>query len=243
MHSPKTPTTEETNAAPPGTFLTLNLLTESETLHKPTIKSSISIKQGSPVFYIGRLDTSNYMISDERISKLHCVITKKRHPIQTESIYESPAMGLEDVWLLDFSTNGCYVNRKKVSKGHKVKLFDGDKIHLFIDKQHHERLGYVVTINDGTGLYRNGVRPKDDVTCGLVELQDRFDKKLMLFNKRGVEQHVRQPQKKDPSSDAASDIENLEMIVGKRKIDAEDKVAGQPSGKKSKRVCLSNLGQ
>ncbi|GMF08182.1 unnamed protein product [Ambrosiozyma monospora] len=33
MHSPKTPTTEETNAAPPGTFLTLNLLTEHLELH------------------------------------------------------------------------------------------------------------------------------------------------------------------------------------------------------------------
>ncbi|GMF99864.1 unnamed protein product [[Candida] boidinii] len=137
---------------PPGTFLTMHVLKGCNKRHE-----TIHIPQGHNPFVIGRNEsTSDYVIPDERISKLHCLVLKKRHPIQATSIYESPAMGLEDIWLLDFSTNACYVNGNRIKKGNKIRIFDGDVIHLFIDKNNMDYLGYKIEVNDGTGLYRNG---------------------------------------------------------------------------------------
>lgn len=138
---------------PPGTFLTLQLV-KAPASHE--FKEFIHIKQGKPTFCIGRYNNLDYTVLDDRISKLHAIITKKRHPIQTASIYESPAMGLEDIWLLDSSTNRCSRGNMKIKKGCKVKIFNGDEISFFKDKQKGEELTYKVIINDATGLFNNG---------------------------------------------------------------------------------------
>ncbi|VEU21077.1 DEKNAAC101961 [Brettanomyces naardenensis] len=139
--------------APPGIFLTLKLI-KAPNGHR--FHSYVHIKQGKPAFYIGRFNNLDCTITDERMSKLHCVIMKKRHPIQTTSIFESPAMGLEDIWLLDFSTNGCFIGDRKIKKDHKVKIHNGDVISLFKDKQKGHELVYKVIIDDGTGLFHDG---------------------------------------------------------------------------------------
>ncbi|ODQ77874.1 hypothetical protein BABINDRAFT_163249 [Babjeviella inositovora NRRL Y-12698] len=141
------------HSTPPGTYLTLQPLSESIP-HQP-----IHILQGMNPFVVGRSDKCNVTITDDRMSKIHCGITKKRHPTGTNTnIFESPAMGLDDVWLIDNSTNSCFINQLRIGKGKKAKIFDGDMIYLFNDKQKHQMLGFRVCINDGTGLFNGGER-------------------------------------------------------------------------------------
>lgn len=181
---------------PPATFMSLSVIPPGQVKTK---LSTIYIPQGTPAFYIGRLDNLNVQMNDERISKIHCMIVKRRHPTNdtglnnTSSthlslserennkgsdegvVYSSPAMGLDDVWLLDFSTNTCYVNGMKIGKGKKIKLRDCDVISLFIDKKHDSELNYLVRIIDTTGLY------VDDFNSNLERKRvamDENDKKL-----------------------------------------------------------------
>lgn len=170
-------------SAPKATFMSLSTTPGSI----PTEVNIIHIPQGKSAFFIGRLDNLNTVYSDDRISKIHCIILKRRHPTHDNnstnslndtysnnnnnnskfnsqannsvleeangSMFTSPAMALDDVWLLDFSTNTCYVNNMRIGKGNKIKLRNGDIISLFIDKKQHSRLDYVVSIIDNTGLF------------------------------------------------------------------------------------------
>ncbi|TID28222.1 hypothetical protein CANINC_002655 [Pichia inconspicua] len=170
---------------PKATFITLKSLQGEH--------SSVHIPQGVPAFYFGRLDNLNVKMTDERISKIHCMIMKRRHPTKdqdTESIIEdssslngnmfsSPAMGLDDVWLVDFSTNTCYLNNVKIGKNMKVKLRDGDIISLFIDRKNNSRLDYVVKIVDSTGLFVEDLNiervkvPADDNDLNMYKMKLR----------------------------------------------------------------------
>ncbi|CDR43429.1 CYFA0S12e00452g1_1 [Cyberlindnera fabianii] len=153
--------------APAGTRFTL--------VPKPNkfFKSSIHIPQGLSPFFIGRYQTCHRRIVEDRMSKIHCAFTKKRHPVGN-SLYESPAQGLEDIWLADYSTNACYLNGMKIGKGKKVVVFAGDEIMLFNDMVKGEQLAFTVHVNDPTGLF-NGGQPTDKGTRTVVD-QDDFDK-------------------------------------------------------------------
>ncbi|GAV29927.1 hypothetical protein PMKS-003433 [Pichia membranifaciens] len=191
---------------PPATFMSLSIIQPGSVKTK---LSTIYIPQGIPAFYIGRLDNLNVQMNDERISKIHCMIVKRRHPTKDTSgpttnsianisfnreskgydengIYSSPAMGLDDVWLLDFSTNTCYVNGMKIGKGKKIKLRDCDVLSLFIDKKHDSELKYLIRIVDTTGLY------VEDVNSNLERKRvavDESDKKLFETKlKEGLKQ-------------------------------------------------------
>lgn len=143
----------------PGTFLTLELVSPAG---NNGAKSFVHIKQGTQAFFVGRFNNLDYTLADERISKLHCAIVKKRHPTKAPSIYESPAMGLEDIWILDCSTNSCFVGNRKVCKGHKVKIHNGDKISFFRDKQKRDEITYKVVVNDCTGLFNRGEKSTEN---------------------------------------------------------------------------------
>ncbi|ODQ44589.1 hypothetical protein PICMEDRAFT_18003 [Pichia membranifaciens NRRL Y-2026] len=207
---------------PPATFMSLSIIQPGSLKTK---LSTIYIPQGTPAFYIGRLDNLNVQMNDERISKIHCMIVKRRHPTKDTSsgtssnsivntpynlenngfdengIYSSPAMGLDDVWLLDFSTNTCYVNGMKIGKGKKIKLRDCDVLSLFVDKKHDSELKYLIRIVDTTGLYI------DDVTSNLERKRvtiDESDRKLFETKlKEGLKQvevHVMQRKRKPVES-------------------------------------------
>ncbi|ODV61664.1 serine/threonine/tyrosine protein kinase RAD53, partial [Ascoidea rubescens DSM 1968] len=142
---------------PVGTYLTLKLIQDNEYYNKITnIDKTIYIKQsGSKPFIIGRNSVCNLNINEIRISKVHCIIIRKRHVVG-DSIYESPAQGLDDIWLIDFSTNGCIINNKIIGRRKKTKIYHNDVLHLFYDKDSKEKLSYKLIINDGTGLFLNG---------------------------------------------------------------------------------------
>lgn len=132
-----------------GLFLTLNSLPSS------SIKGKIAIKQGVNPFFIGRSDECNCKIDDNRLSRIHCFILKKRHAVG-DSIYESPAQGLDDVWYCQNGANASYVNGKKVPAGAKILLHDGDEIQIIWDRINDITVAFQLEFNDTTGLFHRG---------------------------------------------------------------------------------------
>lgn len=159
---------------PEDTFVTLQPLPES------FIKHPIHIRQGVNPFAIGRNEACNISFNDDRMSKIHCLFTRKRHAMDGASIYESPAHCLEDVWLLDFSTNSCFVNNVKLGKNKKVQLFNKDRIDLLVDEKIHQLMSFVFHINDATGLFNAGERTAEDLVSPVsvdandIKLQPRL---------------------------------------------------------------------
>lgn len=161
--SPPRPS-QNSHAAPAGTRFSLVPISNR------FVQKSIHIPQGLSPFCIGRNQACHNRINEDRISKIHCAFTKKRHPVGN-SLYESPAQGLEDVWLIDFSTNGCYINDQKIGKGKKVQIFNNDVVMFFNDSNKHERLGFTVRVDDATGLFNGGVGTGDRE----IVAQDDYD--------------------------------------------------------------------
>lgn len=141
--------TKGTNKKCGGKFLTLNPLPESK------IQESIVIKQGVNPFFIGRSDDCNCRIDDNRLSRVHCFILKKRHAVGN-SIYESPAQGLDDIWYCHSGTNISYLNNVKMGPGTKTLLQEGDEIKIIWDRNNDFVIGFSVELNDTTGLFNNG---------------------------------------------------------------------------------------
>ncbi|CCH43442.1 Carbon catabolite-derepressing protein kinase [Wickerhamomyces ciferrii] len=164
---------------PPGTSLTLTPTSKSVN-HK-----EIFIPQGVSPYVIGRNAVCHETIAQDRLSKIHCAFTKKRHPVGM-SLYESPAQGLEDIWLIDFSTNACYINGTKIGRGKKALVYNNDEIMLFNDNNKKERLAFKVHIIDGTGIFNNGESPYGEHTTRETVEQDDFDRsslpKIVLPN-------------------------------------------------------------
>ncbi|WPK26557.1 hypothetical protein PUMCH_003915 [Australozyma saopauloensis] len=140
---------------PRSTFITLVPLQES------IMKSPIYIGQGINPFTLGREGNLNICINDDRLSRMHCLFTRKRHPVGEASIYESPAHGLEDIWFMDFSTNSCYVNSVRVGKHRKTQIFSGDRVDLIVDRPSKQVMAFLVRIDDTTGLFNGGERLPD----------------------------------------------------------------------------------
>ncbi|CAN3364590.1 serine/threonine-protein kinase Rad53p [Diutina catenulata] len=159
-------------SAPLDVFITLEPL--------PYSKSSnpIHIRQGVNPYCVGRNEGCDTIVNDERMSKIHCIFSRQRHPVTAHSIHESPASGLEDMWLLDVSTNSCFVNNFKLGRGKKVKLYHGDRVFFFKDHIEHEEMGFTVNIRDGTGLFKGGERIDDVNDDQEVVDQNEYDVRL-----------------------------------------------------------------
>jgi serine/threonine/tyrosine protein kinase RAD53 len=221
-------------STPKATFMSLTLQPGSINTHT---SSTIHIPQGTPAFYIGRLENLNVNIMDERISKIHCMIIKRRHPTNNNSnienssvnfnssinddnnnnnnnFFSSPAMGLDDVWLVDFSTNTCYVNNNKIGKGKKTKLKDGDILSLFIDKKNNAKMSYLIKIHDMTGLFiedENFERTKISV--------DEGDKKLFESKLReGLKQVDQKTVKKRKNVESITEVTNSKKQITRKEM-------------------------
>ncbi|AGO11390.1 AaceriACR142Wp [[Ashbya] aceris (nom. inval.)] len=131
-----------------GLFLTLHPLVNS------SIRKRIYVNQGINPFFIGRSDECHYKIPDNRLSRIHCFFLKKRHPVGN-SIYESPAQGLDDIWYCHNGTNVSYVNDMKLLPGTKVLLQDGDQVKVIWDKAQNITIAFRVEINDSAGLFNS----------------------------------------------------------------------------------------
>lgn len=137
---------------PPDTFITLVPLENSQ------FQTPIHIRQGVNPYSIGRNEVCDTYVNDDRMSKVHCLLHRRRHPTIVNSIYESPAHCLDDLWLLDVSTNSCSVNTTRLGKNKRIQLFEGDNLYFFIDEQSKEQTGFKVKIINRTGLFNGGER-------------------------------------------------------------------------------------
>lgn len=162
----------EDEIVPLDTFLTLDPLPDS------IMRKSIFIRQGVNVFSIGREKCLDAIFDDDRMSKLHCLIVRKRHPVNEASIFESPAHGLEDIWLLDSSTNSCFVNGVRLGKCRKAQIFNGDRIDLMADADVCEWVSFQVRIVDATGLFNGGEKLADGHSLVNVVHFDQNDLRL-----------------------------------------------------------------
>lgn len=171
-NAPSTTGLDDREIIPQDKFLTL------EPIPKSSFKNSIFIRQGHNPYAIGRSEACDTSIDDDRMSKIHCLINRKRHPVGEASIYESPAHGLEDIWLLDFSTNSCFVNGVMVGKYRKVQLFSGDRVDLFVDNEVHELFSFKIRVDDATGLFNGGEKLADVPSLVNVVKFDANDIKL-----------------------------------------------------------------
>ncbi|EEQ38806.1 putative serine threonine-kinase [Clavispora lusitaniae] len=156
------------------------------------MKRPIYIRQGVNPYAIGRNETCDTFINDDRMSKIHCLINKKRHPVLEASIYESPAHCLEDIWLLDFSTNSCFVNGVRLGKGRKVQIFNRDRVDFFVDDTCNQSMSFIVRINDTTGLFNGGEKVQDHKFVNVVKF-DAADAKLrppIVAEPPSVKSHV-----------------------------------------------------
>jgi serine/threonine/tyrosine protein kinase RAD53 len=146
-----------TSDAPPDTFMTLEPLKNSK------FQNPIHIRQGVNPYSIGRNEACDTYVNDDRMSKIHCMFYKQRHPITGNSIYESPAHCLDDMWLLDVSTNSCTVNTTLLGKNKKIQIFNGDYLYFFIDEKSQEQMGFKVNIINNTGLFNGGERLRNQI--------------------------------------------------------------------------------
>lgn len=54
----------------------------------------------------------------------------------------------DEIWLLDNSTNSCYINDTSIGKGRKVLLQNGEKLSLFRDGNSDELISFNVNLKD-----------------------------------------------------------------------------------------------
>lgn len=150
LHSNNTANVKSSKKKGNGRFLTLQPLPDS------IIQESLEIQQGVNPFFIGRSEDCNCKIEDNRLSRVHCFIFKKRHAVG-KSMYESPAQGLDDIWYCHTGTNVSYLNNNRMIQGTKFLLQDGDEIKIIWDKNNKFVIGFKVEINDTTGLFNEGL--------------------------------------------------------------------------------------
>lgn len=156
----------EKHKTPADTFITLIPLVGSMS------KQPVFVRQGINPYAIGRNETCDTLINDDRISKVHCIIQKKRHPVLATSIFESPAHCHDDLWLLDFSTNSCYVNGVLLGKNRKAQIFNNDIIEFFKDGKLNELMSFQIEIKDPTGLFNSGERISDHKLVNVLKMED-----------------------------------------------------------------------
>lgn len=92
---------------------------------------------------VGRKEKNNDLdldisFDERRISRLHCII---------EKVYRSETNQTE-IWLLDYSSNACYVNGTRLGQGKRVLLQDGDELLYFREESRNGpvKLGFTVVL-------------------------------------------------------------------------------------------------
>lgn len=200
---------QDNGDAPVDTFIALKPMPNSVT------DKDIVVRQGVNPYSIGRNETCDTFINDDRMSKIHCLVNKKRHPVESASIYESPAHCLDDVWLLDFSTNSCYVNGVRIGKGRKVQLFNNDMIEFFVDDSCHERMSYLVHIVDTTGLFNGGEKMLDAKFMNVVNF-DAADARLLPL--AAAEPNLPTKLNTEKNGDVSHDLKQQSALSPKRAL-------------------------
>ncbi|AMD21132.1 HEL149Wp [Eremothecium sinecaudum] len=194
------------------------------------VKKSILLTQGVNPFVIGRADECHGKINDNRLSRLHCFILKKRHPVGN-SIYESPAQGLDDIWYCHNGTNVSYVNEIKLPPGTKVLLQDGDNIKIIWDKLHSEVIAFHVRVHDPAGLFNNG-RGMQGPRSLVRQTPDEINLATAFFN-------LKSNAAAKTSKTAKTDLQKAPTLLSSSHIGLQDNKIYTPSTYKKQPLPLS----
>lgn len=186
-----------------GVFLILEPIKDS------LVTKNINIKQGSNPFVFGRSDSCNASIRDSRLSRVHSIIYKARH-ITGNSVYESPAMGLDDIWYYQNGSNFGVVNDVKLEKGKKAIIHDGDIIKIFSDRFSKETIAFKVRIVDDTGLFNNGYAMENEKTEAIYMTDNEVNLMKTIMTKI-EEQSLRGKRKRVSSSQQLSQHESFSI--------------------------------
>lgn len=126
---------------PVSTWLALNTLDNSSPHPGVFLTSSRTV--------FGRVATSevDIVVNFPQVSKKHCII-------YVDNSGEKPT-----VWLIDTSSNGCYVNNRKVGKGNQAILQHNDKVYLFWDRHSRKFLGFVANFLEPSKFKFSTVEP------------------------------------------------------------------------------------
>jgi len=87
---------------------------------EPNLNGSRTVDLTENIITLGRKEGMTLVFEDIRISGNHCTISRTHHPDS----------GNYEVHIRDESTNGTFVNGKKVGKGNSVSIRNGDQINL-----------------------------------------------------------------------------------------------------------------
>ncbi|ANB11074.1 ser/thr/tyr protein kinase RAD53 [Sugiyamaella lignohabitans] len=101
---------------PPGAYMRLDTLPNSIPFR--------DIYVTRPVFTLGRVPDNDVQVEERRVSKRHCEIIRVPH---------SGSGVKQEIWLVDRSSNGCFLNGELIGAGKKALIESGDTICLFID--------------------------------------------------------------------------------------------------------------
>jgi len=95
----------------------------------------IEIQEDECLF--GRSHDCHYKLTDKKISSKHCRLYRKKQETDEHGDYH--------FFLDDYSSNGTFVNRKRVGKGNTISIVNGNEIALTtnIDPQDTSRLLYI----------------------------------------------------------------------------------------------------
>ena len=153
---------------PVSTWLALNTLDNSSPHPGVFLTSSRTV--------FGRVATSevDIVVNFPQVSKKHCII-------YVDNSGEKPT-----VWLIDTSSNGCYVNNRKVGKGNQAILQHNDKVYLFWDRHSRKFLGFVANFLEPSKFSTvepnvNRIYPTTSIPTGLSvikevsEMQGHYD--------------------------------------------------------------------
>ncbi|CAD8182036.1 unnamed protein product [Paramecium octaurelia] len=162
--------------------------------------TSPSIEISKPIFTIGRDQKNDKVFSDIKVSSSHLTIEYKDSQFT----------------VTDYSSNGTYINEKKIGKGNTVSILNGDKIHLLpIQKvKEYEVIGFefVVCQNNEQQASKISIESIDrQISDGKREVQNEklLDTKLV---ENIVEQEINNepPKKKEQSPIPVPKIDGLE---------------------------------
>ena len=103
---------------------------------------------------LGRGKDSSILIDDKRLSSVHCKFLKIKN----------------ELFLLDCSRNGTFLNDVKLGSDQKSQLFQGDRVHLLHKSRvkEEEAIGFIVSIVDSS-IVSTRKRAPDEESKELAE--------------------------------------------------------------------------
>ncbi|EGC39329.1 hypothetical protein DICPUDRAFT_86130 [Dictyostelium purpureum] len=110
----------------------------------------------------GRNPACNVVFNDKKISSKHCRVYKEKEESSVDHRF----------YLEDFSSNGTFVNRKRVGKGNIVPIVNGNEISLTTNIESTDPTRIIYTFQDLEKLRREEQEEKENRESGYTQVDD-----------------------------------------------------------------------